>query len=130
MNITNINTTVTNASIFRNEDGSSALLVHLADGQTYRVNTSSPDQLRIGMDGLSQAFPELLKLSTAKAAVAVAKGALNGKAVSYHTAPSKKLDSVGKPYMNVRLTPNLGAAEDSDVEALLGIGCSADDIGF
>jgi hypothetical protein len=120
MNI--VNTSVISASVFKNDDGSSALLVHLADGQTYRINTSQPDQLRIGMDGLSQAFPELLKLPHGKAAVSVAKGAINGKVVSYHLAESKRLDGNGKPYLNVRLTPNLSAASDEDIEALLGIG--------
>lgn len=119
-----INTTIVRTGIFKSE-GATALLLNLADGQTYRVTTSDGQQLRIGMEGLQQSFPELLSLAPAEAAVKVAKGALNGKDVSYMLVPSKKLDTKGKPYVNVRLVPRLENAADADIAALLGIGATA-----
>ncbi len=115
-----IQTTVLSATVFKTEDAT-ALLVHLADGQTYRVTTSDAEQIRIGMEGLQQAFPSLLKMTPSIAAVKVTKGAINGQPIAYRLVESKRLDAKGKPYVNVRLEPNLASAEDADVAALLGL---------
>lgn len=114
-----MNTIITNASVFRN-DSSIALVIHFKDGQSYRINTTDEQQLRIGVEGLKCAFPTLIKLSDQAACRAVLKGALNNEPVSYELVDSKKLDGKGIPYKNVRLAPALHNAEDSDLDSLLG----------
>jgi hypothetical protein len=114
-----MNTIITNASVFRN-DSSIALVIHFADGQSYRINTTDDQQLRIGVEGLKCAFPSLIKLSDQAACRIVLKGELNTKTVSYELVDSKKLDARGVPYKNVRLAPALHNVEDADLDALLG----------
>lgn len=113
------NTIISNVSKFSN-DSSIALVVHFGDGQSYRINVSDEQQLRIGAEGLKLAFPELIALSDQQACFAMLRGKFNGSAVSYDLVPSKKLDSMGKPYMNVRLAAKLAEATDEQLATLLG----------
>jgi hypothetical protein len=112
-------TTVSNVSIFKN-DSSTALVVHLADGQSYRVNVSEDQQLRIGVEGLKMAFPHLIEMSDQAACRHILTGVINDLPVKYELVDSKKLDAKGIPYKNVRLAPNLNSATEAQLDALLG----------
>lgn len=114
-----MNTVITNASVFRN-DNSIALVIHFKDGQSYRINTTDEQQLRIGVEGLKMAFPHLIQMSDQTACRNVLTGVINNLPVSYELVDSKKLDSKGLPYKNVRLTPNLVGAHEDDLNVLLG----------
>jgi hypothetical protein len=113
--------TIDNATIFKNAD-SAALLVHLSDGQTYRVGLTDPDQLRIGMEGLKMAFPaQLMDLDDDTASRAVGRGVLNGLPVAYRMAPGKVINPKTKlPYENMRLVANLAGATDDQMKRIMG----------
>lgn len=114
-----MNTVITNTSVFRN-DSSIALVIHFKDGQSYRINTTDEQQLRIGVEGLKMAFPHLIQMSDQAVCRNVLTGVINNLPLSYELVHSKKLDGKGQPYKNVRLTPNLVEAQEADLDALLG----------
>lgn len=113
------NTIITNVSKFSNES-SISLVVHLGDGQSYRINVSDDTQLRIGIEGIKLAFPQFIALSDQATCFELLRGKINGHKVGYELVPSKKLDAKGVPYMNVRLAPALAEATDEQLAALLG----------